>query len=58
MIHAEPLDEHVLRCLGYMHDIEYQTVLYTRELLMMPFPARDESGAVATATETLEVPQA
>jgi hypothetical protein len=31
-----PLDEHVLRCIGYMHDIEYQTVLYTRELLMMP----------------------
>jgi hypothetical protein len=29
-----PLDEHVLRCLGYMHDIEYQTVLYTRELLL------------------------
>ena len=32
----QPLDEHVLRCLGYMHDIEYQTVLYTRELLMTP----------------------
>lgn len=31
-----PLDEHVLRCLGYMHDIEYQTVLYTRELLVTP----------------------
>ena len=33
---AQPLDPHVLRCLGYMHDIEYQTVLYTRELLMLP----------------------
>ena len=33
---TEPLDEHVLRCLGYMHDIEYQTVLYTRELLLLP----------------------
>lgn len=32
----EPLDPHVLRCLSYMHDIEYQTVLYTRELLLMP----------------------
>lgn len=32
----EPLDPNVLRCLSYMHDIEYQTVLYTRELLMMP----------------------
>jgi hypothetical protein len=31
-----PLDPHVLRCLGYMHDIEYQTVLYTRELLVTP----------------------
>ena len=33
---AQPLDLHVLRCLGYMHDIEYQTVLYTRELLVTP----------------------
>ena len=33
---SNPLDEHVLRCIGYMHDIEYQTVLYTRELLLMP----------------------
>ena len=33
---TEPLDAHVLRCLGYMHDIEYQTVLYTRELLVTP----------------------
>jgi len=32
----QPLDDHVLRCIGYMHDIEYQTVLYTRELLMLP----------------------
>ncbi len=33
---ANPLPPDVLRCIGYMHDIEYQTVLYTRELLMMP----------------------
>lgn len=32
----QPLDDNVLRCIGYMHDIEYQTVLYTRELLMTP----------------------
>jgi hypothetical protein len=32
----DPLHPHVLRCLGYMHDIEYQTVLYTRELLLLP----------------------
>ncbi len=31
-----PLDDNVLRCLGYMHDVEYQTVLYTRELLLLP----------------------
>ena len=29
-----PLDDDVLRCISYMHDIEYQTVLYTRELLL------------------------
>lgn len=33
---SEPLEPHVLRCLAYMHDIEYQTVLYTRELLVTP----------------------
>ena len=31
-----PLQPDVLRCLGYMHDIEYQTVLYMRELLLTP----------------------
>ena len=33
---TQPLSPDVLRCLGYMHDIEYQTVLYTRELLLLP----------------------
>ena len=33
---TQPLPADVLRCISYMHDIEYQTVLYTRELLMMP----------------------
>lgn len=33
---TRPLHPNVLRCLAYMHDIEYQTVLYTRELLMLP----------------------
>ena len=33
---TQPLSADVLRCISYMHDIEYQTVLYTRELLMMP----------------------
>ncbi len=31
---SDPLHPDVLRCLAYMHDIEYQTVLYTREMLM------------------------
>ena len=33
---TNPLSPDVLRCLGYMHDIEYQTVLYMRELLVTP----------------------
>jgi len=33
---TNPLDPNVLRVLSYMHDIEYQTVLYTRELLLLP----------------------
>ena len=33
---TDPLHADVLRCLGYMHDIEYQTVLYMRELLVTP----------------------
>jgi hypothetical protein len=36
LFRSRPLDPHVLRCLAYMHDIEYQTVLYTRELLVTP----------------------
>lgn len=32
----QPLSDEVLRCIEYMHDIEYQTVLYSRELLMLP----------------------
>jgi hypothetical protein len=33
---TNPLPDDILRCLGYMHDIEYHTVLYTRELLLLP----------------------
>ena len=33
---TNPLPPEVLRVLGYMHDIEYQTVLYAREMLMLP----------------------
>jgi len=36
LFRTQPLDPAVLRCLSYMHDIEYQTVLYTRELLVTP----------------------
>jgi hypothetical protein len=31
---SQPLSPEVLRCIAYMHDIEYQTVLYTREMLV------------------------
>ena len=33
---STPLSADVLRCIAYMHDIEYQTVLYMRELLVTP----------------------
>src|SRR3954447_25835417 len=33
---THPLDDAALRCLEYMHDIEYHTPLYARELLMTP----------------------
>jgi hypothetical protein len=36
LFRTQPLDPNVLRCLSYMHDIEYQTVLYARELLVTP----------------------
>ena len=31
---TQPLSDDVLRCLEYMHDIEYHTVCYTREMLV------------------------
>jgi hypothetical protein len=31
---AQPLDEHTLRCLRYMHDVEHHTVCYLRDLLV------------------------
>src|SRR4051812_24071510 len=37
----QPLDANVLRCIAYMHDIEYHTPLYARELLMIPAAWRD-----------------
>ncbi len=33
---AEPLRPEVLRCLSYMHDVEYHTVCYLRDLLLTP----------------------
>jgi hypothetical protein len=33
---AEPLPEPVLRCIGAMHDVEYHTVCYLRDLLVTP----------------------
>jgi hypothetical protein len=33
---AEPLDQDSLRCLRYMHDVEFHTVCYLRDLLISP----------------------
>ncbi|MGH9295355.1 MAG: ferritin-like domain-containing protein, partial [Acidimicrobiales bacterium] len=33
---ARPLPAQALRCLGYMHDVEYHTVCYLRDLLLTP----------------------
>ncbi|MBA3652823.1 MAG: hypothetical protein H0W70_01365 [Actinobacteria bacterium] len=33
---VQPLDEATLRCLRYMHDIEFHTVCYLRDLLLTP----------------------
>lgn len=33
---AQPLDPATLRCLRYMHDIEFHTVCYLRDLLLTP----------------------
>jgi hypothetical protein len=33
---TEPLDEASLRCLRYMHDVEFHTVCYLRDLLLTP----------------------
>lgn len=32
----QPLDENALRCIRYMHDIEFHTVCYLRDLLLSP----------------------
>lgn len=33
---SDPLDEEVLRCLRYMHDVESHTICYLRDLLLTP----------------------
>jgi hypothetical protein len=33
---TDPLDAHTLRCLRYMHDVEFHTVCYLRDLLLTP----------------------
>lgn len=33
---SSPLDEDVLRCIRYMHDVEFHTVCYLRDLLLTP----------------------
>jgi hypothetical protein len=34
--HRQPLDAETLRCLRYMHDVEFHTVCYLRDLLLSP----------------------
>lgn len=44
-----PLDADVLRCLRYMHDVEYHTVCYLRDLLLTPAHADPEvTGFLST----------
>jgi hypothetical protein len=42
---ADPLDEATLRCLRYMHDVEYHTVCYLRDLLLTAAHADPEITA-------------
>jgi len=39
---SRPLPEDVLRCLRYMHDVEFHTVCYLRDLLLSPAHAEPE----------------
>jgi hypothetical protein len=45
---AQPLDPDVLRCIGAMHDVEYHTVCYLRDLLVTP--AHADPGITAFLT--------
>ena len=41
----QPLDAETLRCLRYMHDVEFHTVCYLRDLLLSP--AHDDADVTA-----------
>jgi hypothetical protein len=43
-----PLDDDALRCLRYMHDVEYHTVCYLRDLLVSPAHLDPEVTAFLT----------
>jgi hypothetical protein len=43
-----PLDPSVLRCIGAMHDVEYHTVCYLRDLLVTPAHSDPEITAFLT----------
>jgi hypothetical protein len=45
---ATPLDDDALRCLRYMHDVEYHTVCYLRDLLVTPAHLDPEVTAFLT----------
>lgn len=42
---SSPLDQDVLRCIRYMHDVEFHTVCYLRDLLLTPAHADPEMTA-------------
>lgn len=42
LFEAEPLDAGALRCLRFMHDVEFHTVCYLRDLLVSPAHADPE----------------
>jgi hypothetical protein len=42
---SDPLDAATLRCIRYMHDVEYHTICYLRDLLLTPAHADPEVTA-------------
>ena len=51
---SQPLDESVLRCLRYMHDVELHTVCYLRDLIVTSANRDPEITAFLTMWNTEE----